>query len=120
MSLTASPTDVIIEIIAYLSPHDLTQLIRTCKCINEFAWPCLWKNIELHYSGYHESSSEFDCPSPFVPPSKRPYLGPGLRDQYENRRSTILFELLDKIKSSDKERFIEITSQVKSLCTVVD
>ncbi|KAI8714876.1 F-box domain-containing protein [Fusarium sp. LHS14.1] len=29
MSLTASPTDVIIEIIAYLSPHDLTQLIRT-------------------------------------------------------------------------------------------
>ncbi|KAI8659975.1 F-box domain-containing protein [Fusarium sp. Ph1] len=119
MSLAASPADVIIEIITYLSPHDLTQLSRTCKSINEITGPYLWRNIELHNLGYHESSSELDCPPPFTPASKRPYLGPGLSDRYENRHSTMFFQLLYDIHSCDRERFSEVASRVKSLCAVV-
>ncbi|RMJ08474.1 hypothetical protein CDV36_011912 [Fusarium kuroshium] len=119
MSLDTSPVDVIIEIITYLSPHDLVQLTRTSKRIHEITTLSLWKNIELHNSGYHESSSELDCPPPFVSPSKRSYLSPGLSDRYENRHSTLFFQQLNDTKSRNEKRFIEVASRVKSLCAVV-
>lgn len=49
--LFSVPTEVLCNIVSLLLPPDQAQLARTCRNLNAFLTPILWRDIELHHNG---------------------------------------------------------------------
>ena len=116
------PGETFLHVTDYLTPRDLAKLSVTSKRINVLVDTILWKDIELHETGYHESSKELKDPAPFTAPAARHYhdnvrYGSG---QGGSMKARSLFAMLDSTRKDDPSRFQILVSRVRSLCTAVD
>lgn len=53
-TLSTIPAEQLLQIVDYLLLPDQSMLSRTCRSLNVFLTPVVWRDIELHYSGTHE------------------------------------------------------------------
>ncbi|KAI6774780.1 hypothetical protein HG530_001538 [Fusarium avenaceum] len=111
------PDDIIRMTVFNLPAHDLAQLSRTCKGLNEFAISRLWTHLEFHHSSFHEQCDK-KRPTPIIPGSARFYhWGP---DSPGYRKLRTLLEMLHGLLSSDVDRFKALCARVRSICTVLE
>ncbi|KAF4972724.1 hypothetical protein FSARC_761 [Fusarium sarcochroum] len=120
-ALDLMPCEILLDIIRDSSPQELCRLSYTCKRLEGIAGSCLWKNIELHEEGYHESSAELNDPPPFRPP-RRFYHSSKRKGWHSDigERAEKLFTVLQTLRTNDEKRLRELTGRVKNLCTVIE
>ncbi|SPJ71996.1 uncharacterized protein FTOL_01724 [Fusarium torulosum] len=116
------PSELHLRILSHLTPHDLSNLARTCQRFNNIVTPLIWDDIELHEEGYHESKHELDVPSPARDPARRPYHSrqPWGGGQGAEMKAMAFFTMLQTTHKQDFERFEHITKRIRHLCTVVE
>ncbi|KAG7405968.1 hypothetical protein Forpe1208_v014111 [Fusarium oxysporum f. sp. rapae] len=120
-SLDSLPCEILLQIIRDSSPQELCRLSYTCKRLASIAGDCLWKDIELHEEGYHESSAELNEPLPYKSPNR--FYHDSKRDGWQSdisERAKSLFAMLQALHSYDEGRMREVAGRVKSLCTVIE
>ncbi|KAJ9414264.1 hypothetical protein QL093DRAFT_2569139 [Fusarium oxysporum] len=105
-SLDSLPCEILLQIIRDCSPQELCHLSYTCKRLASVAGDCLWRDIEFHEKGYHESSAELNEPLPYKSPNRE--------------RAKSLFSMLQALHAHGEGRLREVAGRVKSLCTVIE
>ncbi|KAF4443804.1 hypothetical protein FACUT_1085 [Fusarium acutatum] len=120
-SLDSLPCEILLQIIRDSSPQELCRLSYTCKRLASIAGGCLWRDIELHEKGYHESSAELNEPLPYKSPNR--FYHDSKRDGWQSdisKRAKGLFTMLQVLHAYDKGRLREVAGRVKSLCAVIE
>ncbi|KLP15000.1 uncharacterized protein LW94_4460 [Fusarium fujikuroi] len=120
-SLESLPYELLLQIIRDSSPQELCRLSYTCKRLASVAGGCLWRDIELHEKGYHESSAELNEPLPHNSPNR--FYHDSKRDGWQSdisERAKSLFTMLQVLYAHDIGRFRHVAGRVKSLCTVIE
>ncbi|KAF5579224.1 hypothetical protein FPANT_9694 [Fusarium pseudoanthophilum] len=120
-SLNSLPCEILLQIIRDSSPQELCRLSYTCKRLASIAGGCLWRDIELHEKGYHESSVELNEPLPYKPPHRFYHDSKRVGWQSDiSQRAKSLFTMLQALHAHDKGRLRDIAGRMKSLCTVIE
>ncbi|KAF5723657.1 hypothetical protein FMUND_1591 [Fusarium mundagurra] len=120
-SLDSLPCEILLQIISDSSPQELCRLSYTCKRLASIAGGCLWRDIELHEKGYHESSVELNEPLPYKSPHR--FYHDSKRDGWQSdisERAKGLFTMLQTLHAHDEGRLRDVAGRVKSLCTVIE
>ncbi|KAH7184938.1 uncharacterized protein B0J16DRAFT_362559 [Fusarium flagelliforme] len=120
-SLDTLPNEILFQILRDSSPQELCRLSYTCRKMGAIASVCLWSDIEFHEEGYHESSAEVSEPPPWRT-SRRPY-NSSTRDGWQSdicKRAEKFFTLLQSLHRHDQARLRQLSSRVRSLCTVIE
>src|SRR6478736_9700618 len=112
------PPEIQLRIFSFLPAHNLTQLARTSKHINDIVTPLFWTDVELHVLGYHGSQRELSVPPPVRHPLSRPYLP---REQYRRveLRAERFFNTLQTLQKERPDRLEVVTKRIKHLCANV-
>ncbi|PNP84005.1 hypothetical protein FNYG_02693 [Fusarium nygamai] len=120
-SLDSLPCEILLQIIRDSSPQELCRLSYTCKRLASIAGDCLWRDIELHEKGYHESSTELNEPLPYKSPNR--FYHNSKRDGWQSdisERAKSLFTMLQTLHARDEGRLRDVAGRVKSLCSVIE
>ncbi|KAF4496293.1 hypothetical protein FAGAP_7549 [Fusarium agapanthi] len=120
-SLDSLPSEILLQIICDSSPQELCRLSYTCKRLASAAGGCLWRDIELHEKGYHESSAELNEPLPYKSPNR--FYHDSKRHNWQSdisERAKRLFAMLQTLHAHDEDRLRDVAGRVKSLCTVIE
>ncbi|KAF5246195.1 hypothetical protein FANTH_6962 [Fusarium anthophilum] len=120
-SLDSLPSEILLQIICDSSPQELCRLSYTCRRLASVAGGCLWRDIELHERGYHESSAELNEPAPYKSPNR--FYHDSKRDGWQSdisERAESLFTMLQTLHTHDEGRLRDVAGRVKSLCTVIE
>ncbi|TVY60030.1 hypothetical protein Focb16_v003723 [Fusarium oxysporum f. sp. cubense] len=120
-SLDSLPCEILLQIIRDCSPQELCHLSYTCKRLASVAGDCLWRDIEFHEKGYHESSAELNEPLPYKSPNR--FYHDSKRDGWQSdisERAKSLFAMLQALHAHGEGRLREVAGRVKSLCTVIE
>ncbi|KAF5635954.1 hypothetical protein F52700_5267 [Fusarium sp. NRRL 52700] len=120
-SLDSLPCEILLQITRDNSPQELCHLSYTCKRLASVAGGCLWRDIELHERGYHESSAELNEPAPYKSPNRLYHNSK--RDGWQSdisERAKSLFTMLQMLYTHDEGRLRDVAGRVKSLCTVIE
>ncbi|OBS24356.1 hypothetical protein FPOA_04901 [Fusarium poae] len=120
-SLGSLPNEILFQIFRDSPPQELCRLSFVCKKLGFIASPCLWSDIELHEKGYHESSSGITHSPPYRT-APRHYNNSSRRGWQSDicMRAKKLFVLLQSLRTHDETRLKQLTSRVRSLCTVIE
>ncbi|KAF5556241.1 hypothetical protein FPHYL_8012 [Fusarium phyllophilum] len=120
-SLDSLPCEILLQIIRDSSPQELCRLSYTCKRLASITRGYLWRDVELHEKGYHESSAELNEPLPYKSPNR--FYHDSKRDAWQSdisERAKSLFTMLQTLYAHDEGRLREVAGRVKSLCTVIE
>ncbi|OBS25790.1 hypothetical protein FPOA_06326 [Fusarium poae] len=117
--LQSLPAEIQLEIVSQLPHHNLAQLARTSKFLNEIVIPLIWTYIEFHLVGYHESSCELKVPPPVRSPSSRKCHPDEAYNEGE-RKAEAFFNILQTLHAENPQRLKCITKRIKHLCTPMD
>ncbi|KAF5683948.1 hypothetical protein FCIRC_4161 [Fusarium circinatum] len=120
-SLDSLPSEILLQIICDSSPQEVCRLSYTCRRLASVAGGCLWRDIELHERGYHESSAELNEPAPYKSPNR--FYHDSKRDGWQSdisERAESLFTMLQTLHTHDEGRLRHVAGRVKSLCTVIE
>ncbi|KAG5759662.1 hypothetical protein H9Q72_012206 [Fusarium xylarioides] len=120
-SLESLPCEILLQIIRDSSPQELCRLGYTCKRLASITGGCIWRDIELHEKGYHESSAELNEPLPYK--SRNRFYHDSKRDGWQSdisERAKSLFTMLQTLYAHDERHLKDVAGRVKSLCTVIE
>ncbi|KAH6993000.1 hypothetical protein EDB82DRAFT_426420 [Fusarium venenatum] len=120
-SLDSLPSEILLQIFHQSPPQELCRLSFVCKRLGFIASSCLWRDIELHERGYHESSAEITHSPPYRT-APRHYNDSSRRGWQSDIciRAEKLFALLQSLHAHDEARLKQLASRVRSLCTVIE
>ncbi|OCK84547.1 hypothetical protein K432DRAFT_439995 [Lepidopterella palustris CBS 459.81] len=118
------PIELFLNITSFLRHEDLSVLVRVSKAVHRVIQPLIWTNIELHPPEYHEKydylEARLEMGSTYrAYHAKRP--GEEWQDAFDyEQKSRSFVELCEYLLQSNPARLTELTTQVRSLCLVVD
>lgn len=110
------PDELIVSVASYLSVHDVTKLVRTCRRLDKLITPLLWDRIELHPRRYH-FLTDLENPAPAIPEKKRAYL----RNEGDllDAEPELLFLALHQTAIENRGRLKLLCGRIRSICTMV-
>ncbi|KAK6064216.1 hypothetical protein SCUP234_13101 [Seiridium cupressi] len=121
-TLGTLPKELLLHVYSFLSSHDLAQLATVSKGFGPLAETLIWTDVELHCSGYHESTRQsWDLSATAAPAARRyhPDQGRWAHGHGHRLKAESLFWLLDLAARSDIEHTKQLVSRIRSLCTVL-
>ncbi|KAL6915676.1 hypothetical protein FSST1_007171 [Fusarium sambucinum] len=111
--LQALPDEIKLNIFSRLPDHNLAQLARASKQLNNIVTPLLWTDIEFHTQDYHNYQYIRQGPNyrsqPCIPQGV--CLG--------SRRAKVFFTMLQTLHAEDPVRLVHVAERVKHLCADV-
>ena len=126
--IDAMPAELVHEVVAYLRPHDLTNLARVSKRYSDFAQSVLWRDVELHRQDGHDN---YFAMSTFRSRS-RAWLDDQLRDpwsyrgkdgvdvEFERRNAKFGTAIRNLYRTAGQSRgWMKIAPYVRHLCITI-
>ncbi|KAF2253211.1 hypothetical protein BU26DRAFT_515585 [Trematosphaeria pertusa] len=106
-SLDAFPAELFLEVVKYLTHHDLAQLMRVSHRLHQLIEPVVWTKIELHRFSFHEDNALVQLRQGEAA-LQRPYRRPA---NLLNRRETYWVDNLDRDQDVASTLFLNLFCQ---------